>query len=146
MNSDEIKYSTCMVVSLYRKFVCWWTVVDATSRVLKSNFQSIVYYLKAHCRSRANFHRFETMITYPLNVFLNSTQLIKDNLTVLTQEVSNLIELASSNNPVSEDNFFDVYDIICELQEDLKENFMDCQKRFKGFCLIRQTILEHFGE
>ncbi|GIY25678.1 hypothetical protein CEXT_583841 [Caerostris extrusa] len=144
MNSDEIKYSTCMVVSLYRKFVCWWTVVDATSRVLKSNFKSIVYYLEAHCRSLANFLRFENVITYHLNVFLNSTELVKENLNALTREVSNLIDLAASNNPVSEDNFFDVYDIICELQEDLKENFRDCKKHFKDFCFIRQTILDHF--
>ncbi|GIY14375.1 hypothetical protein CEXT_299901 [Caerostris extrusa] len=133
MNSDEIKSRTFMVVSQYRMFISWWTVVDATSRVLNSDFPSIVYYLQAHCRSPATFRRFKKMITTPLNEFLNSTKLVKDNLAALSKEVTVLIAVVSSNNPVSKDIFFSLYDIIGEMKEDLKEIFMDCKKHFKEF-------------
>ncbi|GIX69623.1 hypothetical protein CDAR_305481 [Caerostris darwini] len=127
-------------------FVSWWTVVDATSRVLNSDFPSIVYYLHAHCRSLANFRRFKKGITNAFNEFLKSTKLVKGNLTALTKEVTVLIALVSSNNPVSKDIFFSLYDIIREMQEDLKEIFMDCKKYFKEFCDSRQMILDHFRE
>ncbi|GIX69608.1 hypothetical protein CDAR_305411 [Caerostris darwini] len=146
MSSSEIKYGICTTVSLYRKFVAWWTILDGTSRVLDSNFQSIVYYLEAHCRSRANFRHLKKRVTYPLNAFIKSTKLVKENLTALTKEVSNLIELSSSNNPVCKENLLDVYDIICELQGDLKENFMKCKKHFKDYCILRQMILDCFEE
>ncbi|GIX69634.1 hypothetical protein CDAR_305521 [Caerostris darwini] len=145
MNSDEIKHITFMIVNLYPKFVSWWTVLDATSRVLNSDFQSIAYYLKSHCRSRANVHRFKKVVTNALE-FLNSTELVKDNLTSLTEEVTVLLKLSSSNNPVSEDIFFSLYDTIREMQEDLKEIFMDLKKHFKEFCRTRQKILDHFEE
>ncbi|GIY04893.1 hypothetical protein CDAR_54421 [Caerostris darwini] len=144
MNSDEIKYSTCTVVSLYRKFVSWWTVLDATCRILDSNFQCIVHYLEVNCKSRQNFRNLKKCVTYPLNAFINSTAMVKENLTSLTDEVLNLIELSSSNNPVSEEDLLDIYDVIHEYQEDLKENFMDCKKNFKDYCLVRQKILDCF--
>ncbi|GIX69602.1 hypothetical protein CDAR_305381 [Caerostris darwini] len=144
MNSNEMKYITHKAVSLYRKFVSWWTVLDATSRVLKSNFQSIVHYLGELCGSQVTFQSLEKGLTTPLNVFLNSTELIKDNLAALTVEVLILIELSPSNDPESEEDFFATYDIIRELQEDLKVNFMDCKKHFKDFCLMREMILDHF--
>ncbi|GIY74536.1 hypothetical protein CDAR_409921 [Caerostris darwini] len=125
MNSDEIKYSTCKAVSLYRKFVSWWTVLDATSDVLASNFQPIVHYLEVNCKSRQNFRNLKKCVTFPMNAFINSTAMVKENLTSLTQEVLNLIELSSSNTPYSEEDLLDVYDIIYELQEDLKEHFTD---------------------
>ncbi|GIX69597.1 hypothetical protein CDAR_305361 [Caerostris darwini] len=144
MNSNEMKYITHKAVSLYRKFVSWWTVLDATSRVLKSNFQSIVHYLGELCGSWVTFQSFKRGLTTPLHVFLNSAELVKDNLAALTEEVLILIELSSSNNPESEEDFFATYDIILELQEDLRGNFMDCKKHFKDYCLMRQMILDNF--
>ncbi|GIY24190.1 hypothetical protein CEXT_695341 [Caerostris extrusa] len=144
MNSNEIKYSTQKTVILYRKFVSWWTVLDATSRVLKSNFQSIVHYLEANCESGETFQSLKKGLTTPLNVFLNSSELVKDNLAALTVEVLILIELSSSNDSESEEDFFATYDIIRELKEDLKKNFMDCKKHFKDYCHMRQMILEIF--
>ncbi|GIY25721.1 hypothetical protein CEXT_584051 [Caerostris extrusa] len=146
MSSSEIKYSTRTTVSLYRKFVSWWTILDATSVVLDSNFHSIVHYLEANCNSQKNFQSLKKRVTYPLNAFINYTQLVKENLTALTEEVLNLIELSSSNNPVSEENLLDVYDVICELLGDLKENFMKCKKHFKNYCIMRQMILDCFEE
>ncbi|GIY25686.1 hypothetical protein CEXT_583881 [Caerostris extrusa] len=107
-----------------------------------------IWYLcdKAHCRSRPNFRRLKKRVTYSMEAFIKSTQLVKENLTELTKEVSNLIELSSSNNPVSKENLLDVYDIICELQGDLKENFMKCKKYFQDYCIMRQRILDCFEE
>ncbi|GIY92398.1 hypothetical protein CEXT_43371 [Caerostris extrusa] len=144
MNSDEIKDSTCRVVSLYRKFVSWWTVLDATCQILDSNFQSIVHYLEVNCKSQQNFRNLKNCVTCPLNAFINRTAMVKENLISLTQEVLFLIELSSSNNPVPEEDLLDVYDVIHEFQEDLKEIFTDCKKNFKDYCLMRQKILDCF--
>ncbi|GIX69637.1 hypothetical protein CDAR_305551 [Caerostris darwini] len=135
MNSSEIECITRTVVSQYRKFVSWWTVLNATSVVLDSNFQSIVHYLEANSDSQEIFQCLIKGITKPMNLFSNSSQLVKENLNALTEEVTNLIELSSSNNPVSEEDLLDVYDIIHELQEDLKENFGDCKKHFIDYKL-----------
>ncbi|GIY92413.1 hypothetical protein CEXT_43442 [Caerostris extrusa] len=99
---------------------------------MDSNFQSIVHYLEATSDSQEFVRYLKKEIINLINLFNNSKQLVKkENLTELTEEVTNLIKLSSSNNPASEEDLVDVYDIIHELQEDLKENLWNVRNILK---------------